>query len=48
VEPPASIFVARGFVTLNRRIPQATHMAVREGRILGLGGAELLERKPTC
>jgi predicted amidohydrolase YtcJ len=46
VEPAVCIFVARRIVTLNRSIPQATHMAVRDGRILGLGGAEIAERFP--
>ncbi len=36
-----TIYVARKIVTLNRAIPHATHIAVRDGRILGLGGAEI-------
>ena len=36
-----TVFTARRIRTLNRSIPLATHMAVREGRILGVGGAEM-------
>ena len=37
------IFTARRIVTMNASLPIATHVAVREGRILGLGGAELID-----
>ena len=37
------IFTARRIVTLNVSLPVATHVAVREGRILGLGGAEIVD-----
>ena len=30
-------------MTLNVSLPVATHVAVREGRILGLGGAEIVD-----
>ncbi len=40
------IFVARRIVTLNRSIPRATHLAVRDGRVLALGGAEIRHRFP--
>ncbi len=35
------ILRAQRIVTLNGWLPAATHVAVREGRILGIGGAEL-------
>jgi predicted amidohydrolase YtcJ len=37
------VFVARRVVTLNPSLPRATHVAVREGRILGAGGADMLD-----
>ena len=36
------VFKARRVVTMDPALPEATHVAVREGRILGAGGAELL------
>ncbi len=36
------VFVARRILTMNASLPVATHVAVREGRILGFGGAEVL------
>jgi predicted amidohydrolase YtcJ len=39
---PVTIFQARRVVTMNRSRPQATHVAVRDGRILGVGTAEEL------
>jgi hypothetical protein len=36
---PVTIFQARRVVTMNRSRPQATHVAVRDGRILGVGTA---------
>ncbi len=36
----AKIFVARKILTLNPDCPEATHVAVREGRILAVGTAE--------
>ncbi len=37
------IFMARRIVTMNASLPLATHVAVREGRILGLGGTEIVD-----
>ena len=37
------IFKASRIVTMNASLPLATHVAVREGRILGMGGPELLD-----
>jgi predicted amidohydrolase YtcJ len=37
------IFKASRIVTMNASMPLATHVAVREGRILGVGGAELID-----
>lgn len=34
---PITVFQARQILTMNPRQPQATHVAVREGRILGVG-----------
>ena len=44
-EPPAAIrvFVAHRIVTMNASLPTATHVAVRDGRVLGVGGTELLD-----
>jgi predicted amidohydrolase YtcJ len=36
----ATVYVARKILTLNRSCPTATHVAVRDGRILGVGGAD--------
>jgi len=36
-----TVFAAREIVTLNRSLPTCTHVAVREGRILGFGGPEI-------
>lgn len=36
-----TVFAAREIVTLNRSLAACTHVAVREGRILGFGGAEI-------
>ncbi len=38
---PIQVFVARRFVTMNRSMPYATHVAVRDGRVLGMGGPEI-------
>ena len=38
-----TIFRAARIVTLNRSLPVATHVAVRDGRILGLGGPEIID-----
>ena len=42
------VFVARRIVTMNISLPIATHVAVRDGRILGLGGAAsaAIRRRP--
>ena len=36
------VFAARQIVTLDPSLPEATHVAVRDGRILATGGAEIL------
>src|ERR1700735_119253 len=36
---PVRVFVARRIHTMNASLPVATHVAVRDGRILGYGGA---------
>ena len=36
------VYVARRILTMNASVPVASHVAVRDGRILGVGGAELL------
>ena len=37
---PITIFVARKIITMNPSNPEATHVAVRDGRILGAGSLE--------
>ena len=37
------VFSARRIVTLNHSLPVATHVAVRDGRILGVGGTDMLD-----
>lgn len=37
------IFKANRIVTMNTSLPQATHVAVRDGRILAVGGPELVD-----
>ncbi|MCC6718555.1 MAG: amidohydrolase [Acetobacteraceae bacterium] len=37
-----TVFAASEIVTLNRSLPRATHVAVRDGRILGYGGPEIV------
>ena len=39
---PVTVYAAREIVTLNRSLPGCTHVAVRDGRILGYGGAEII------
>lgn len=41
-DPPITVFPARKIVTMNPSNPVATHVAVREGRILGAGSLEEL------
>ncbi|WP_119420626.1 amidohydrolase [Desertibaculum subflavum] len=41
---PISVFVARKIVTMNPSHPEATHVAVRHGRILGVGSLDELAR----
>ena len=36
------VYRARRVVTMDPALPEATHVAVRDGRILGAGGEELL------
>jgi len=38
--PPATLYRARRILTMNPAQPEATHVAVRDGRILGVGSAE--------
>lgn len=40
---PITIFQARKIITMNPMQPEATHVAVREGRILGIGSAQDLQ-----
>ena len=35
-----TIYPARSIITMNRRRPRATHVAVRDGRILGAGNLD--------
>ena len=37
------VFVAKEIVTMNPALPRATHVAVRDGRILGAGGPDDME-----
>jgi predicted amidohydrolase YtcJ len=39
-----TIYVARKIITMNPQRPYATHVAVRDGRILGVGGLDELTR----
>jgi predicted amidohydrolase YtcJ len=39
-----TVFVARRIRTMNASIPLATHLAVQDGRILGIGGSEIVDR----
>jgi predicted amidohydrolase YtcJ len=41
---PIRVFAARRILTMNASLPIATHVAVREGRILGFGGADDVAR----
>ncbi|MBU6500134.1 MAG: amidohydrolase, partial [Rhodospirillales bacterium] len=46
---PVRVFAARRIVTMNASVPAATHGAVREGRILGLGtAADMAAFRPTA
>lgn len=38
------IYAARKIVTMDRNLPEATHVAVRDGRILAVGGADCAEQ----
>ena len=40
--PPITVFSARHILTMNPARPRATHVAVREGRILGVGSLDEL------
>jgi predicted amidohydrolase YtcJ len=40
------VYAARRVVTMDPTTPEATHVAVRDGRILGAGGPELLDFYP--
>ena len=35
-----TVFVARDIITMNASRPHATHVAIRDGRIIGAGSAE--------
>ena len=37
------VFQARRVITLNASLPVATHIAVRDGRVLGVGGPEMVQ-----
>ena len=39
---PTTVFVAHAIITLNTSLPRCTHVAVRDGRILGYGGPEIV------
>ena len=39
---PITIFVAKHIVTQNKDMPEATHVAVRDGRVLGTGTIDTL------
>lgn len=41
-----AVFKARKIITLNSYRPEATHVAIRDGRILGVGGPEILAAYP--
>ena len=38
-----TIFAARRIITMNSYLPDATHVAVREGRVLGVGDLETVK-----
>lgn len=40
---PTTIYQARSILTMNPARPRATHVAVRDGRILGVGGLDELK-----
>ena len=40
VAPRTTIYSARSILTMNPAQPRATHVAVREGRILGVGSLD--------
>ncbi len=42
-EPAITIFAARKIVTMNPSNPEGTHVAVRDGRVLGVGSIDELE-----
>jgi predicted amidohydrolase YtcJ len=41
-QPATTIYAARSILTMNPAQPRATHVAVRDGRILGVGSRESL------
>ena len=41
-----TVFVARKILTMNPMQPEATHVAVREGRILAVGGLDRIRLTP--
>ena len=42
--PPITVFAARQIITMDPNRPRATHVAVREGRILAVGGADCADQ----
>jgi len=38
---PITVFVAKQIITMNRSNPLGTHVAVRDGRVLGVGTLDL-------
>ena len=42
--PKVTVFAARRVVTLDPSLPVSTHVAVREGRIIGHGGPEVVDQ----
>ncbi|MBU3740160.1 MAG: amidohydrolase, partial [Rhodoferax sp.] len=39
---PTTVYAARRIITMNPSRPEATHVAVRDGRILGVGSLDEL------
>ena len=42
--PPITVFAARQIITMDPNRPRATHVAVQEGRILAVGGADCADQ----
>lgn len=41
--PETTVFVAKRIITMDRNRPEATHVAVRNGRVLAVGGSDCAE-----